>query len=111
MSGSVRKLRHRVSIQERAPKTQDAFGQEVEGWVEVVSAWADVSGGAGQEVPEANATFSRQDYAVVIRYRDWLTTAHRLVYDGQPFNINAVVDVDERHYWLELACTAGLAKG
>ncbi len=85
------KLRDRVVLQSREAGT-DAWGQPLEGWADVALLWAHVrflSGveaiKSGAETATATATAS-----VRIRKRD-VTTAHRLLIAGKPYDITAVL--------------------
>jgi SPP1 family predicted phage head-tail adaptor len=109
------KRRRRISIQQRNPATPpDSFGQPADDWVEVTPAWAwikGVSGVKGLEVSSNGISVSTGRYSMRIRYREDLTSAMRVVLNGEIYNIQGVLpDRDGRQY-VDLVCEIGANQG
>lgn len=96
------KLDRKITIQS-ATETIDEYGG-------VSSAWADDFTLRAELVEETTeeflANYGARDEAVRIfrtRYRDGISNANRVVFDGQPFNIKEIA-VTGRNRGLELRC-------
>lgn len=83
------KMRDRVTLQVRAAGT-DAWGQPLEGWADVATIWADVRFLSGVEAVRAGAERASATASVRIRPRA-VTTAHRLLIAGKPYDITVVL--------------------
>jgi SPP1 family predicted phage head-tail adaptor len=104
-------LRHRVRLQQRA-SARDALGQEdPAAWTDAIVAWADIQPAAGRSQLAGEAQASPVTHTVTIRYRPGVTARMRVLYGTRIFEIDSVIDVEERHFWLELLCTEGMARG
>lgn len=100
-------LRSRVRIESRT-STQDAWGQPVETWTEVVSVWADFRHVSGMESARAGAQISESRASVRIRWRTDITPAMRLVetFTGRVYDIKAVLPDVQRREFVDLVCEA-----
>lgn len=83
------KLRDRVVLQSREAGT-DAWGQPLEGWADVARLWAHVRFLSGVEAIKSGAEATTAKASVLIRRRD-VTTAHRLLIGGKPYDITEVL--------------------
>jgi SPP1 family predicted phage head-tail adaptor len=93
----------RVVLQQR-PSGQDAFGQEIAGdWIDVARIWADVRHLNGLEAIKGGADISVVRASVRIRYRAGINADMRLLIDGRPYDIRAVMPTSDRAF-LDLAC-------
>lgn len=97
-------LRHRVTIQ-RFERVEDEGGGYAEDWKDVATVWAAVKPMRGNERYEAQQVQSTLTHKVTIRYRAGIKPQMRLLYGNRVFNIEAVIDIEERHRWLELLCS------
>jgi SPP1 family predicted phage head-tail adaptor len=97
-------LNRRVTLQAMS-SAQDATGEEVNGWADVVTVWASVIDISGREFVAAMAEQSSTQTKVAIRYRDGITTSMRLIYSGRIYDIEAVLGEDRRT--LTLMCAKG----
>jgi SPP1 family predicted phage head-tail adaptor len=118
-------LRNRVTIQ-RYDTTRDEAGQEIPDWKDLATVWASVQPLQGRERFIAQQVQASLSHKVTIRYnRGWYTEWSfvtqnqiapigdqvkvspklRLVFDGRVLEINAVIDIEERHRFLELHCS------
>lgn len=107
----IGELDRRVTIQQRNPATtSDAVGQELIDWVDVTTVWAQVLALRGREFFAAAQVQQEQTVKVRIRWRDGVTQLHRLVIDGQPYDITGVIPVG-RKVMLEIMCLQGVKDG
>lgn len=99
-----------IVIEQRAPGA-DSLGQALDTWTTVCTCYADIQPQSGREALAGEAMVSSVASIIVIRYRTNVTAAMRARYAGRVFNIEAVIDVDTRHRWLQLVCTEGMNQG
>lgn len=104
------RLNRRITIQQRTAGS-DSYGQPVESWIDVVSVWANVRPIKGRELLIAQSMKSEAIVNIDIRYRPGIDASMRINYNGRIFNIQAVIDENERHEILTLQCTEGLNNG
>ncbi|OTA15627.1 head-tail adaptor [Xenorhabdus beddingii] len=105
------RLRHRVMIQKNEP-TRSEYGSVINHWVDVATVWAEVNAIGGRELVASGAVLSEATVRIWLRYRDDITTTHRIVYQGasthgKTFAIVAVIP-DAKHTRLELLCKGGV---
>ena len=103
------KLREFVALQSKAV-TRDAIGAEVVTWTTDATLPAEVVYLRGREFFAAAQMQSQVDVRIVLRYRDGVTTDHRILWNGQPYDIRAVLPSARRNS-LELMCSAGVHDG
>lgn len=96
-------LRHRVDIQQR-DTALDAFGQRALTWTTLYTVWASVEDISGKELIASMAINTELSTHIYMRYRTGITTAHRVLYQGTAYNIQAVVDATGRKRELHLMC-------
>ena len=109
------RLDKRVTIQSRSTSL-DAYGQQVDTWVDVLGCWANIRPIGGSERLQAKAVESQLTHTVAVRYNPLLmppTTVdgYRLLYGSRIFNIKAGRDLDEAQHWIILDCTEGTLNG
>jgi len=97
------KLRHRVIIQQNQP-TINAFGEETEQWADIATVWAAVEPIKGREFFAAQKENAETTVRITIRYRTSITADMRILYGNKNYEINAIIDVEERHVELQLMC-------
>ena len=98
-------LRHRITLQ--TPATgEDELGQPLEGWTDLAPVWADVRNLGGLEAVRANAEQGRVQSSIRIRWRPGLHTGLRVLHEGRPYNIKAVLPGPGRQH-IDLVCEAG----
>lgn len=104
-----RSLRDRVIIEQRAddPEVEadrNELNELVSRWAAVAECWANVEGLSGREFWSSQQSQSAVSHTVTIRYRGWLTTRHRLRWDGRTLNIESMVNPDGKKVFLEIRC-------
>lgn len=103
-------LRKRVTIQKRS-QVQDAYGQPLTAWEDVATVWAAIEPISGRELLAAAAVQSEVTHQVILRYRPGVVSKMRIVYGSRIFDIQNVLDENERHRELTLLCVEGLNDG
>ena len=101
-------LQHFVTLQKEV-RTADGGGGYALSWQDVVKVRAQVKPLSGRERLAAMKLEASVTHKVVIRYRDGVTAAMRLLFRGRPLNIRSVINVDEFDTWLELLVEEGVA--
>lgn len=98
------KLRHRVTIKEKSV-SQNAFGEEVITWTDVVTLWARISPLRGREYIEARQVQADVTTKIVTRHYPGIGPSMRVVHNGRTFEIVAPpINPDERDIQMELLC-------
>lgn len=103
-------LRKRLIIQKRST-TQDSYGQPLTSWTDVAIVWGEVVPTSGNENQSADALQSSENFIVTIRYRAGITAKMRIKYGNRLFDIQSVLDENERHRTINLSCVEGLSDG
>jgi SPP1 family predicted phage head-tail adaptor len=99
-----------VTIQELV-RADDGYGGTVETWQNIATVWAAIEPLRGNERYTAQQVQTELSHKVTIRYRSEVKPQMRLVYKGRIFEIEAAIDVEERHRWLELLCSEVVQNG
>jgi len=87
--------------------SQDAFGQPVQTWTQLLQTWAEINAISSKEVYALSAGFDSQvTHSVVIRFRVAvvITAGMQVVYRNRVFLIQAVTDPTEERRELHLLC-------
>ena len=92
-------LRHRMRLA-AVSRTPDGAGGAEETWTLVAELWAALKPLSGEEGVEADRIAGHVTHEAVVRYRQGLAPAMRLVLGARTFDIRAVLDVDERRRFL-----------
>jgi len=98
-----------VQLQAAATAT-DSYGEEILTWpaaetdVNAQVVWADVEDLDGRELLLAQQASSEATVRVRMRYRDGVTTEHRIVHGGRTLHVVHVNNVEGQGRELELLC-------
>lgn len=95
----IGELRHRMRL-EAVSRTPDGAGGADETWTLVAELWAALKPLSGQEGLEADRIAGHVTHEVVVRYRQGVVPAMRLVHGARAFDIRAVIDIEERRRFL-----------
>jgi len=97
------KLKDRITVQARG-QTQDAYGEPLESWTDVLSAWGLVEELRGREYFSDARVAADVDTRVTMRYRSEIAPAQRIVVsDGRVLDIKAPI-ADAKKTKLEILC-------
>lgn len=112
------RLRHRLTLQQEV-QTPDGGGGYTRSWQDITDLWAEIvplagnnsstGKGSGKEVLFAGQIQAEMSHRILLRYRDDITAAMRLVYENRIFNIRSVANIDENKDTLELLVQEGVA--
>jgi SPP1 family predicted phage head-tail adaptor len=101
---NIGKLRHQVYLQS-STATANEFGENIPTWSTYATVWAEIKPLQGRELENAQQISEKCDYEVFIRYNSSVLATHRIVYGTRTFEINAVLNLEERNEILKLICT------
>jgi SPP1 family predicted phage head-tail adaptor len=99
-------MRHLISVQEPI-ETQAADGSVVQAWSDYVVARASIEPLSGREYFSAQAEASSVSHRIRMRYVAGVTTKMRVVFDEREFEIESVINYEERNRELILMCEEG----
>ena len=106
------KLRHRVDLQTRTGTQNSTTGEMTYTWASTYAAEpAEVVPLSGREFIAAGATQAGVDTRITIRWRSGIEPTMRVVFDGQNYNLHAVLPDPTNRRWLTLMCSRGLNDG
>ena len=102
-----------VIVIERDEAADNTLGERESNWVQHARLYACVEPLRGRESFAAGQMQSPQDVRFTVRFVRSLVidTAMRVRWSDGLYGINAVIDVDGAHQWLELMCTQGIRDG
>ncbi|WP_340619069.1 phage head closure protein [Xenorhabdus entomophaga] len=100
------RLRHRITLQSFTQINLPS-GQRMQVWQDIATVWAEVKFISGRELLTAGAERSETTVRVWLRYRPDVTSASRMVFRGQVYDIQAVIP-DPKLTQLELLCKQGV---
>lgn len=95
-------LDRRVSLERRVEVVDDS-GQPVIQWFPVAEVWARVEPLGGRENFGAQQFVATGDLRFTIRFRKDITPLHRVVYDGQRYDVVSVAEDGRREALLIVA--------
>jgi len=98
----ITKLWARVTIQQHS-NAVDAIGQPTDTWEDVCTIQADARHQRGLEALRSGAPVSTVKASFRIRHRDGINAGMRLLFNGVPYNIVAVLPQGRREV-IDLAC-------
>jgi len=102
------KLRHRIQLQYET-EIPNATGELDRTWSSLADVWAAVEPLSGKELIDAQQVASAVTHRARIRYRADLNETCRVRFGNEVpyryFDINAIINKDERNHVMELLCT------
>lgn len=98
------RLRHPVNIERPDPENRTATGAAEPSWSLVAQTYAAIEPIKGREYFEAGRVNEETTHLIVLRYLPGLTSDMRVNWNGRLFDLQAVINKDERNR--ELECTA-----
>ncbi len=109
-------MRERVTPQSKSV-TRNSIGEEVVTWTDLVTStpdhavWAEVTPLRGREFFAANSEQYACDIRIRMRYLAALQREHRIVWNGEAYDITQIIDVGARHHTTEILATHGIRNG
>ena len=109
-------LRRRIELQ-RKTSTPDGAGGSTKGFETYDTVFAEWRPLSGKDRLQAEQIQSAVGYRVLIRFKPsptnpqapFVKAEDRILYKGRPYNIRAVIDVEDRRRWLELDVESGVS--
>lgn len=101
-------LREPLTFQ-RKVLVSDGMGGQTVTWITLLTTRGHVAPLSGREAMQAMQMQDSITHRIYVRYTADLTPADRLLMRGQPLQIRAVLNLEMRDRWLELACDSGVA--
>lgn len=95
-------LRHSITIQKRTSTV--SHGEQSTTWTDFVRAFASVQPLTGREALVSRQETADVSHKVIMRYQAGITPAMRVSYNGRFFDVQAVLNIDERNRELHLLC-------
>lgn len=97
-------LRHRITIQQLI-ETRNELGEIIEqSWQDFATVWAAVEPLNGREYFNSQQINAEITTRIRIRYRAGIKPNMRVVYGERIFDIQSVIDIEERHAEMHLMC-------
>lgn len=95
-------LRHRVTLQKNTSPTTRSTGQLAPGWTDAGTFWASIDPLSAREKIIALQMNNRASHQLVMRYQPGIsiTANDRFTFGSRVFNVDSVLNVDERNYKL-----------
>lgn len=98
-------LRKRITIQ-NTTASQDAYGAEAITWENfAVHRAAEVTPLSGREFFDAQQTQGSIEVRFKIRYIKGITSKMRILYNGEGYDIQSVINLNERNRELQILCS------
>jgi len=97
------KLNRKIAIQSQST-TQDDAGQPLNTWTTFASPWAHIRFMNGVETMKGDSPTSVAKASIRIRYREDITNAMQVVYNGITYRILAVLPDEAKREHVDLAC-------
>lgn len=105
------KRRHLITIQQKTAATDPQYGGVVFIWAGFAKAWSAIRMSRGRELIAAQAAKSEMIGTFNVRWISGVTQDMRIVYNGQYYDITAVVDINEQHREMDIMVSSGLNDG
>jgi len=87
-------MRNKIEIQEYIESVNEN-GYPIEEWTTKHVLWAKIKTVKGSETISAAAEVNTNTYRFIVRYTNGLNAKHRLIFKGQHYDIQAVLNDDE----------------
>ncbi len=107
--GVIGRLRHRVSVQQKA-QVADGIGGFTESWTALsgMPVFALIEPRKASQVWFGQKQEHRVTHFVMIRYRAGITQEMRVSFGSRIFQIHGFTNFEERGQWLALHCEEGM---
>lgn len=103
-------LRHRITFQSKS-QVKDEFGQYKESWSDLFTVWGSVDPISGRELLASKQVIGETTHRIRTRYRDGITYAVRVIFNGRIFDITSVINQAEKNASIEILAKEGYTNG
>lgn len=97
-------LRHRITLQIYTEQS-DGYGGVSKSWNDYKTIWANVEPLSGREFIQAQQTQTMYSHRIRTRFFSDFNESMRILYKNQVYEIESIINVDERNRELEIMCT------
>jgi SPP1 family predicted phage head-tail adaptor len=97
-------LRHKIEFQEKVT-LRDSMGGEMVTWEPYCYSWASIEPLSGREYFAAQQAQASISHKMKMRYQAGIKPYHRIMWGDRTFDINAIINTDEKNRELVLFCT------
>lgn len=106
----VRKHNKLITLQRKA-KTLDEWGGDIFTWEDIATVWAKKRPLRGRELVAAQAAQSESTDMWYCRYRSDLSSADRISFNSKSYDIQSIINIDEKNVELEITTKTGMSEG
>ena len=99
----IGQLNKRIMLQ-KPVQVSDSMGGFTTTWTNYLNAWAAIWPWQAKEGEENKALLMNVFHRIRIRYRPNILPSYRVLYDGRCFDIDSILDKEEKHEFLDLLC-------
>ena len=99
---NIGRMRHRIAIQAKAA-TVDSYGEPIVSYATSTTVWGEITPLQGRELEVMTQTHGEVSHKVIMRYTT-LTPEYRLLFGSRIFEINAVLNPQEKNEALVVMC-------
>jgi len=99
---SIGSLRHYVSLMENRGEVRAEHNLPEERWVKVAEFHAAIEPISGREFFQAQQVQSSTTHRIRCRWRPGVNSRQRIHYGARVFELQSVLNLDERDEWLEI---------
>ena len=103
------KLRNTIIIERETDTPNDSGGQDIV-WAQYKKVKAFIKTKSGSERVRGMKLESPLTHSIFIRYTADILPTDRVNFSGRYMQIRAVINIEERNRWIELACEEGVAQ-
>jgi SPP1 family predicted phage head-tail adaptor len=104
------KLRHQIVIQNMI-ESHNSYAEVETSWVDYATVYAAIEPIQGREFFAALQVNAETTVRIRIRYLSGVTKKSRVTFEGRIYNIQSIIDADERHREMQLMCSEGVNDG
>ena len=113
-------LRKRLLIQQRSSAVESTFGQQVLGWTDLMTVWADIEAVSGAQLARSQSVYNMTTHHITVRWQSAFQNmkqvgSYRGVYTSagvtRYFDIGASMNDAERNRMVTLLASEGLNDG
>lgn len=103
-------LNRQIIVQKRTDTRQPGGGR-VPTWADFVKVWADILTPTGKQQGLSNQQLNIVTTSFRVRFRSDIDASMRIIYDGEVFDIQAVLKDRAGRVYMDLLCTSGASEG
>jgi SPP1 family predicted phage head-tail adaptor len=103
-------LQHHITI-ERPAETRGQMGSQKKAWAPICQTWARVQPLSGRALEVAQALHAEVTVKITIRHRADVDNTCRVMFRGNAYAVQYVLNPSEANRELQLYCTTGTSDG